>query len=70
MLPGAEIRSYDMTTKPAETVLLAEGKLVVAHFPPETQQLRLVEVLAKRLTLRPYAREGYWARYCANAAWN
>lgn len=52
MLPGAEIRSYDYDDESSRDRLLAEGKLVVAHFPPETNSFGTWKVLGKRLTLR------------------
>jgi 4-amino-4-deoxy-L-arabinose transferase-like glycosyltransferase len=52
LLPGAEIRSYDYDDEASRDRLLTEGKLVVAHFPPETSSLHSWKVLGKRLTLR------------------
>ena len=52
MLPGAIIRSYDYDDEASRDRLLAEGNLVVAHFPPETNNFASWKVLGKRLTLR------------------
>ncbi len=52
LLPGAEIRNYDYDDNESRDRLLAEGKLVVAHFPPETNSFGSCKVLGKRLTLR------------------
>lgn len=52
LLPGADIRSYDYDDEDSRDRLLAEGNLVVAHFPPETNSFAAWQVLGKRLTLR------------------
>ena len=52
LLPGAEIRSYEYEDDAARDSLLAAGELVVADFPPETNNLDSYQVLGRRLTVR------------------
>ena len=52
LLPGAQIRNYDYDDYASRDRLLAEGNLVVAHYPPEENSFGPWKVLGKRLTLR------------------
>lgn len=52
LLPGAQIRNYDYDDNASRDRLLAEGNLVVAHYPPEENNFGPWKVLGKRLALR------------------
>ena len=52
LLPGAKIRNYDYDDNVSRDRLLADGNLVVAHYPPEEKNFGSWKVLGKRLTLR------------------
>ncbi|HQS59515.1 MAG: hypothetical protein B7Y56_10305 [Gallionellales bacterium 35-53-114] len=52
LLPGAQIRNYDYDDEATRERLLAEGNLVIAHYPPEQSNFGPWKVLGKRLTLR------------------
>jgi 4-amino-4-deoxy-L-arabinose transferase-like glycosyltransferase len=52
LLPGADIRSYEYGDDAKRDRLLAAGELVVADFPPETDNFYSYQVLGNRLTVR------------------
>lgn len=52
LLPGAEILSYDYGDDAGRDRLLAEGKLVVADIPADSDNFAAYPILGKRLTIR------------------
>lgn len=52
LLPGAILRNYDYDDEASRDRLLNEGKLVIAHYPPEQSNFGPWQTLGKRLTLR------------------
>jgi 4-amino-4-deoxy-L-arabinose transferase-like glycosyltransferase len=52
LLPGAEIRSYEYEDDASRDRLLSAGELVIADFPPATNNFKFYTTLGKRLTVR------------------
>jgi hypothetical protein len=51
-LPGAEIRSYAYEDDASRDRLLAAGELVIADFPPNTDNYKFYKTIGKRMTIR------------------
>ncbi len=58
LLPGAEIRGYTYEDDANRDRLLSAGELVIADFPPETDNFKYYKTLGKRLTVRSRMPQG------------